>query len=151
MTAPKIEIQRSDEVGASPRAASLRRWARAALDGIGESGSLCIRLVGEAEMTDLNGRYRNKRGATNVLSFGVDMVAPDGGQRLLGDVVICAPLVATQASLQGKSETDHFAHLVVHGVLHLCGFDHETAQDAQVMEGHEVAILKTLGINDPYR
>jgi probable rRNA maturation factor len=151
MTTPKIAVQRSDEVGASPRAATLRRWARAALDGIDETGSLCIRLVGEAEMTDLNVRYRNKQGTTNVLSFGVDMVAPDGGERLLGDVVICAPVVAVEASLQGKSETDHFAHLVVHGVLHLCGFDHETAAEAQVMEGCEVAILKTLGINDPYR
>jgi probable rRNA maturation factor len=129
----------------------LRRWARAALDGIGETGSLCIRLVGEAEMTDLNVRYRNKQGATNVLSFGVDMVAPDGSERLLGDVVICAPVVTAEASLQGKSEADHFAHLVVHGVLHLCGFDHETAAQAQVMEGREVAILTTLGINDPYR
>jgi len=151
MTTPKIEVQRSDEVGASPRAATLRRWARAALDGIGETGSLCIRLVGEAEMIDLNVRYRNKQGTTNVLSFGVDMVAPDGGERLLGDVVICAPVVTVEASLQGKTEADHFAHLVVHGVLHLCGFDHETAAEAQVMEGCEVAILKTLGINDPYR
>lgn len=151
MTAPEIEIQRADDVGASPRAASLRRWARAALDGIGESGSLCIRLVGEAEMTDLNVRYRNKQGTTNVLSFAVDVVGPDGGPRLLGDVVICVPVVLAEASLQGKSATDHFAHLVVHGVLHLCGFDHETAAQAQVMEGHEVAILKTLRINDPYR
>ena len=151
MTTPRIEVQRADEVGASPNAPSLRRWARAALDGIGESGNLCIRLVGEAEMTDLNVRYRNKHGTTNVLSFGVDMVAPDGGERLLGDVVICAPVVTMEALLQGKPEPDHFAHLVVHGVLHLCGFEHETAAEAQVMEGHEVAILKDLGIDDPYR
>ena len=100
----KLRFRRSDDVGASPRAATLRRWARAALDGIGESGSLCIRLVGEAEMTDLNVRYRHKQGTTNVLSFAVDMVAPDGGERLLGDVVICAPVVTTEASLQGKAE-----------------------------------------------
>ena len=86
-----------------------------------------------------------------MLSFGADLVAPDGSERLLGDVVICAPVVATEASLQGKSEADHFAHLVVHGVLHLCGYDHETAAEAKVMERHEVAILSALGIDDPYR
>ncbi len=102
-------------------------------------------------MTDLNTRYRRKEGTTNVLSFGADLIAPDGGPRLLGDVVICAPVVASEAAPQGKSQTDHFAHLVVHGVLHLCGYDHETAADAKVMEGHEVAILGALGIGDPYR
>jgi len=141
----------ASDVAAPPRAASLRRWARAALDGIGESGSLCIRIVDTDEMADLNARYRRKTGATNVLSFAADIVAPDSEERLLGDVVICAPVVAAEAGQQGKPEADHFAHLVVHGVLHLCGYDHETAAEAQVMERTEVAILSGLGIGDPYR
>ena len=151
MTTPKIAVQVATDVDAAPRAVLLRRWARAALDGIGESGDLCIRVVGSAEMIDLNTRFRHKQGATNVLSFGVDVVAPDGGDRMLGDVVICAPLVAVEAATQGKSVADHFAHLVVHGVLHLCGYDHETAAEAKVMEHNEVAILSTLGVDDPYR
>jgi probable rRNA maturation factor len=104
----------------------LRRWARATLTGIGESGSLCIRVVDTEEMVELNSRYRRKQGATNVLSFAADLVAPDSDERLLGDVVICAPVVASEAQQQRKSVTNHFAHLVVHGVLHLCGYDHET-------------------------
>jgi probable rRNA maturation factor len=151
MTTPKIAIQVAPDVDAAPRAVLLRRWARAALLGIEESGNLCIRVVGAVEMIDLNTRFRHQQGTTNVLSFGVDMVAPDGDERMLGDVVICAPVVAAEAATQGKSVADHFAHLVVHGVLHLCGYDHETAAEAKVMERHEVAILSTLGVNDPYR
>ncbi len=147
----RIEIQIADGVEAPPRAASLRRWARAALVDIGESGSLCIRIVGADEMADLNARYRHKDGLTNVLSFMADVIDPECGERLLGDVVICAPVVAAEAGLQGKSTADHCAHLVIHGVLHLCGYDHEQPADAQVMEGREVAILNTLGIGDPYR
>ncbi len=149
MTTPKVEVQTATDT-ASPRPVSLRRWARAALDGIGESGSLCIRVVDADEMADLNARYRHKQGPTNVLSFAADIVAPDSGERLLGDVVICAPVVASEAQRQHKPTADHFAHLVVHGVLHLCGYDHETAEEAQVMERTEVAILSGLGIDDPY-
>ncbi len=79
------------------------------------------------------------------------LVAPDSDERLLGDVVICAPVVVQRSAAQHKSAADHFAHLVVHGVLHLCGYDHETDAEAKVMEGHEVAILSGLGIDDPYR
>jgi len=151
MTTPKIAVQVATDVDAAPRAVLLRRWARAALLGIAESGNLCIRVVGAAEMIDLNTRFRHQQGTTNVLSFGADVVTPDGGERMLGDVVICAPVVAAEAAAQGKSVSDHFAHLVVHGVLHVCGYDHETAAEAKVMERHEVAILSALGIDDPYR
>ncbi len=148
----RIEIQVADDVDAPVRATALRRWAKAALAAIDEAGSLCIRIVGADEMADLNARYRNKQGTTNVLSFSfTDMVEPEGGERLLGDVVICAPVLAAEAALQAKSESDHCAHLLVHGVLHLFGYDHETAADAQVMEGREVAILSTFGIGDPYQ
>lgn len=102
-------------------------------------------------MAELNKRFRHRDGTTNVLSFTVDAIAPGGGARILGDVVICAPVVAMEAAAQHKPADDHYAHLVVHGVLHLCGFDHENVRGAKVMEGHEVAILHALGIADPYR
>ena len=151
MKRPKVAVQIAPDLDAVPRAAELRRWARAALRKIEESGDLCIRVVGAAEMTDLNTRFRKKRGTTNVLSFGSDVVVPDGDERWLGDVVICAPVVAAEAVEQRKSKTDHYAHLVVHGVLHLCGCDHEEPAEAEVMERLEVAILNGLGIDDPYR
>ena len=149
--ASRVAVQTAAEVERAPSATALRRWARAALKHIGEVGDLCIRVVGDEEMAELNARYRHKPGTTNVLSFPSDMVTPDSRVRMLGDVVICAPVVAVEAAAQGKAEADHFAHLVVHGVLHVCGYDHEMAADAQVMEGHEVAILSALGIDDPYR
>jgi len=151
MASPRVDVQIADDVVSSPRAAELRRWARAALDGVDATGDLCIRIVATTEMSDLNTRFRHKTGTTNVLSFAADVVPPDGEGRYLGDVVICAPVVEAEAAQQRKSAAHHYAHLVVHGVLHLCGFDHERAADAQVMEAHEVAILGALGIDDPYR
>jgi probable rRNA maturation factor len=145
-----IAVQIARGVGAVPRAAELRRWARAARTAAGSCGELCIRIVDEAEMADLNGRFRQRAGTTNVLSFEGD-VEPGGATRLLGDVVICAPVVRREATAQGKCPADHFAHLVVHGVLHLAGYDHVAARDARVMERCEVAILAELGIADPYR
>jgi probable rRNA maturation factor len=149
-TKARVEVQKASDA-VQPGPALLRRWASAALDGIGETGNLCIRVVDTDEMADLNSRYRRKEGATNVLSFAADVVAPDSAERLLGDVVICAPVVAVEAQQQHKPMKNHFAHLVVHGVLHLCGYDHETDAEAKVMERTEVAILKGLGIDDPYR
>jgi len=151
MTKPRVDVQIAEDVDTAPRAAELRRWARAALQGIEQSGDLCLRVVGTGEMTELNGRFRNKSGTTNVLSFVADVVAPQGGPRFLGDVVICAPVVESEAAQQRKPTPAHYAHLVIHGVLHLCGFDHERTADAKVMEGREVAILNRLGIDDPYR
>jgi probable rRNA maturation factor len=147
----KIAVQIADGVVAVPRAASLRRWARAALGAAERTGSLCIRVVDATEMAELNKRFRHREGTTNVLSFAADTDFPGGGEPLLGDVVICAPVVALEAVVQHKTAADHYAHLVVHGVLHLCGYDHEKPRDAKVMESHEVAILRTIGIADPYR
>jgi probable rRNA maturation factor len=145
----RIAVQFACGVGAVPRAAQLRRWAQAAATTVGAAGVVCIRVVSEAEMAELNRRFRQRAGATNVLSFDGD-VLPDG-TRQLGDVVICADLVRREASEQGKRAADHFCHLVVHGILHLCGYDHDRAREARVMEAHETAILADLGIADPYR
>jgi len=136
-----------------PAAASFRRSAAAALAGRIREADVAIRLVDEDEGRALNRHYRGKDYATNVLSFPAEL--PEGlppGLRLplLGDLVICAPVVAREAAEQGKPLNAHYAHLTVHGVLHLLGWDHEDDTEAEAMEGLEREILALLGIGDPY-
>jgi probable rRNA maturation factor len=125
------------------------RWIEAALAPAGKRSIIFIRVVGLARSRSLNSRYRRKHRATNVLSFAGAGRLPDGKQ-LLGELVICAPLVAAEARSQKKSIDAHWAHLTVHGVLHLLGFDHEVAADAEKMESKEVQILDRLGFSNPY-
>lgn len=137
-----------------PAAASFRRWAQAALDGRIRQADLAIRVVDTAEGQALNRHYRGKDYATNVLSFPADL--PEGlppGVRLplLGDLVICAPVVEREAREQGKPLNAHYAHLTVHGVLHLLGWDHDNDVEAEAMEQLEREILAGLGVDDPYR
>lgn len=110
---------------------------------------LSIRCVNREEMTEANQRYRDKSGATNVLSFPVE---PELTQKtgLLGDILICTPVVAEEAGLQGKELGHHWAHLTVHGALHLLGFDHIESDEAERMEALEIEILDSLTIPDPY-
>ena len=110
---------------------------------------LSVRVVGMARSRSLNARYRHKDKPTNVLSFGGAGLSPDGKQ-YLGELVICAPVVAREAVTQGKSVEAHWAHMTVHGVLHLLGFDHEHGEDARKMEAREVQILDRLGFSNPY-
>ena len=133
-----------------PAAASVRRWATAAIAGQRRVAELAVRYVDSAEGRALNRDYRDKDYATNVLSFPVDL--PKGVRSaLLGDLVICAPVVALEALGQDKPLAHHHAHLVVHGVLHLLGMDHERSEaDAHAMEARERRILAGLGIPDPY-
>lgn len=137
-----------------PAAVSFRRWVAAALDGRIREADLALRIVGEDEGRALNRHYRGKDYPTNVLSFpaerppGLPASAPFP---LLGDLVICAPVVAREADAQGKPLAAHYAHLTVHGCLHLLGWDHENEADAQAMEQLERGILAGLGIADPYR
>ena len=133
-----------------PAAASVRRWATAALVGQRRAIELAVRYVDSAEGRALNRDYRGKDYATNVLSFPVDL--PKGVRSpLLGDLVICAPVVALEALGQDKPLAHHHAHLVVHGVLHLLGMDHERSEaDADAMEARERRILAGLGVPDPY-
>ena len=111
---------------------------------------LTIRFVDEEESQALNRDYREKDKPTNVLSFPADL-ATEQTASLLGDIAICSPVVLSEANEQGKSEQSHWAHLTVHGVLHLLGYDHIAPADAQTMEALEVAILRGLGFNDPYQ
>ena len=133
-----------------PAAASFRRWTEAALADRREEAEVSIRIVDEEEGRVLNRRYRRRDHATNVLSFVAEY--PDGvGADLLGDLAICAPVVAREARERGRRETDHWAHLTVHGVLHLLGYDHEKSPaEALAMEAVERQVLDRLGISDPY-
>ncbi|ODS63521.1 MAG: rRNA maturation RNase YbeY [Arenimonas sp. SCN 70-307] len=132
-----------------PAATSFRKWAAAAARGRIRKADLAIRLVDEKEGRALNHHYRGKDYATNVLSFPADL--PDGVDLpLLGDLVICAPVVAREAREQGKDLAAHYAHLTVHGVLHLLGLDHEDEREAEAMEQLEREILAGLGLPDPY-
>jgi probable rRNA maturation factor len=133
-----------------PSRRQLTVWAAAALAPLRGPAALSVRVVGSARSRSLNARYRNKDKPTNVLSFGWGIGAPDG-QRFLGELVICAPVVAREASAQGKSLKAHWAHMTVHGVLHLLGFDHEREPEAVKMAAKEIQILDRLGFSDPYR
>lgn len=125
-----------------PSASSLRAFAQAALPR--KAGELTIRIVSDRESRTLNHQYRGKDKPTNVLSF-------QGDAGVLGDLVICAPVVQREAAEQGKSLRAHWAHMVVHGCLHLQGYDHESDADAQKMEAREIRILSSLGFDDPYQ
>ncbi|ALN61455.1 16S rRNA maturation RNase YbeY [Lysobacter antibioticus] len=136
-----------------PAANSFRKWVAAALEGRIREADLAIRVVDNKEGRSLNRHYRGRDYATNVLSFPADM--PEGlpeGVRLplLGDLVICAPVVGREAREQKKALNDHYAHLTVHGTLHLLGWDHEDEREAECMEQLEREILASLGIADPY-
>jgi probable rRNA maturation factor len=132
-----------------PAAASFRKWAAAAAQGRIRRADLAIRLVDLKEGRALNRHYRGKDYATNVLSFPAEL--PAGVDLpLLGDLLICAPVVAREAAEQGKPLAAHYAHLTVHGVLHLLGLDHEDEREAEAMEQLEREILAGLGYPDPY-
>jgi len=134
-----------------PAATSFRRWVEAALRGAKrrKPAELAIRIVGADEGRALNRDYRGKDYATNVLSFPVEL-PPGVALPLIGDLAICAPVVQREAAEQGKAAHDHWAHLTIHGVLHLLGHDHVDERDATVMEALETRILASLGIADPY-
>jgi probable rRNA maturation factor len=145
----RISVQRSPRGSGPPRAALLR-WVRATLVGHRPKAEVVLRIVDSDEGATLNATWRGKQGPTNVLSFPVGeppSVAPD----LLGDLVLCAPVVCAEAREQGKTTDAHWAHLVIHGTLHLLGFDHQRARDARVMESLERDILSRLGYPDPYK
>ncbi|MEN9149570.1 rRNA maturation RNase YbeY [Xanthomonas euvesicatoria] len=136
-----------------PSAVSFRKWVAAALKGRIREADLAVRVVDEKEGCSLNHHYRGKDYATNVLSFPAELQEglPKGIKMpLLGDLVICAPVVAREAAEQGKLLAAHYAHLTVHGTLHLLGWDHEDDKEAEAMEQLEREILADLGIDDPY-
>jgi probable rRNA maturation factor len=142
-----VDVDRAIDAG--PPDADLARWVGAALAGREADAEVAVRIVDADEGRALNAQWRRRESATNVLSFPADL-PPELGEALLGDLVICAPVVAREAAEQGKAEADHWAHLVVHGVLHLLGHDHQDDAEAEAMEALERHVLAGLGIADPY-
>ena len=133
-----------------PVARSFEAWARAALEGRRRGAiELTIVLLGESAARALNRRYRGRDYATNILSFPYE-APPRSRSALLGDLVICPAVVAREARAQGKRTRDHYAHLTVHGTLHLLGYDHQHEREATAMEAIERKVLADLGVGDPY-
>ncbi len=149
-SSPGIEIQCAISAEGVPSSAQLHQWLQLALQERADAAELTLRIVDEAEITALNQRYRGKDGATNVLSFPYQPL-PGVDSGLLGDIVICAPVVAREAVAQSKPLEAHWAHITIHGVLHLLGYDHQQAEEAADMERLERQLLEQIGISDPYR
>ncbi|MCA1777869.1 MAG: rRNA maturation RNase YbeY [Xanthomonadaceae bacterium] len=147
-----VEIQRQIELPGIPDNQTLSRFVAAVISG-NDSGALCLRIVDEAEGRALNLQWRGKDYATNVLSFaaGTPVGVPAAAvPNLLGDIVLCAPVIAREAQMQGKALEHHWAHLIVHGILHLRGHDHVEPHSAALMEQVERDCLAQLAIPDPY-
>jgi len=155
----ELLIQRVCKAPGIPADAKLRTWVEAALKGHRQHAEITLRLADSRESQQLNLCYRHKDQPTNVLAFPADYDLPVGVsaqlraelENKLGDLVICVPLVAVEAEQQGKPLEQHWAHLVIHGCLHLLGFDHLNDKQAEAMETLEIKILATLGIPNPYQ
>jgi len=130
-----------------PKVEDFEYWAKAVPSE--HETSACLRVVDESEAKSLNKQFRQIHKATNVLSFAAE-IPPQIGIKFLGDIVICAQVVVKETQEQGKQLSAHWAHLLIHGLLHLQGYDHEEDQEARVMEAHEIEILKNLDISNPY-
>ncbi|MER2297969.1 MULTISPECIES: rRNA maturation RNase YbeY [Pseudomonas] len=145
----ELDLQRATDA-AAPDDAAFRRWCELALRQRSADSEMTIRLVDEAEGRELNHTYRHKDYATNVLSFPADVPDDLLDIPLLGDLVICVPVVEREAAEQGKALQAHWAHLVIHGCLHLLGYDHIEDDEAEEMEALERELLAELGHPDPY-
>ena len=144
-----VDIQRASKARGLPPNADIRYWLAHAIGRFRSEASLTVRIVDADEGAALNARWRGRQGPTNVLSFpvsGLEAVAPG----LLGDIVLCEPVLKAEAAAQRKTIAAHCAHLLVHGALHLLGYDHERPRQASVMEGLETELLAELDFPDPY-
>lgn len=144
-----LDIQSASSSEDTPDEQSMKRWVSAAIVSNTGDTELSIRIVDERESQELNQTYRGSSGPTNVLSFPFDAEIPEP-LPLIGDVVICAPVVAREAEQQNKELKAHWAHMIVHGVLHLQGYDHQNDTEAVIMETLETEIMQKLGFPPPY-
>jgi len=145
----ELEIQVVFASKHQPDQQHIQLWVDAALEDYHRDTEIVVRIVDEQESAELNEQYRHKQGPTNILSFPVEI--PEGIElNLLGDLVICAPVLEKEALQQNKRLADHWAHIIVHGVLHLLGYDHIDDNEAEQMESKEIAILNRLHISNPY-
>ncbi len=149
MSDTQIDVQYAVSADGIPGAESIRQWVERALPAENTAAELTVRIVDEAEITALNRQYRGKDGPTNVLSFPYEKIAGIASN-LLGDVVVCAPVVAGESVAQDKPLEAHWAHMVIHGVLHLLGYDHHKEGEASRMEATEIEMLAGLGYANPY-
>lgn len=144
-----VEIQLASKSKFIPDQQQFQNWVDAVLTDESQHSEIVIRVIDEDEMIEFNQQYRHKSGPTNILSFPFE--APDSVESdLLGDLLVCAPVIETESKQQNKPLENHWAHIIVHGVLHLIGYDHINDMDAEEMEALEVMILKTITINNPY-
>lgn len=144
-----LDLQLASSAANLPAAAEVQQWLDAAILPFQAEAEVTVRIVDNAESQQLNLTYRGKDKPTNVLSFPFQC-PPGVALPLLGDLVICAPVVQAEAAEQGKTLSAHWAHMVVHGSLHLLGFDHINDDDAEQMEAEEITILQQLGFTNPY-
>ncbi len=146
-----VEIQYATEFTELPTKQQFRKWIGAALSDHRDQAELTIRIVDENEGAMLNQQWRKLHGPTNVLSFPYEDTEDKYAPGMLGDIVICAPLIAREALEQGKSLESHWAHMVIHGTLHLLGYDHIKPDELEQMENLEIKLLERLGYDDPYQ
>lgn len=145
----EIDIQYATDINNLPKEDLIKEWVISSLNGYIEDAELTIRIVDEAEGTQLNEKWRNAQGPTNVLSFPYNELN-ETTQNIQGDIVVCAPVIMREAAEQRKSVDAHWAHMIVHGILHLLGYDHINENDAKEMESLETTILRGLDFPDPY-
>jgi probable rRNA maturation factor len=147
-----VEIQTIFASAGQPDEQQIQLWVDTALETFEQDTEIVVRIVDEQESAELNQQYRHKQGPTNILSFPVEI--PEGidlDLDLLGDLVICAPVLEQEARQQNKILVHHWAHIIIHGVLHLLGYDHLDDQQAEEMESREIALLQKLNIPNPYQ
>jgi probable rRNA maturation factor len=149
-----IDLQVATSIPISLAQAEVERWVAAALDAADHAGryEVSVRIVDDQESQSLNKQYRDKDSPTNVLSFPFEMLdgLPDDIVQPLGDLVICEPVIGREATEQGKDVNAHRTHMVIHGTLHLLGYDHQTDEHAATMETLEIGVLQKFGIENPY-
>tara|TARA_R110000782_G_scaffold11733_2_gene35384 strand:+ start:412 stop:894 length:483 start_codon:yes stop_codon:yes gene_type:complete len=150
----RVDVQQAAVDTSALSTSDIKSWVTRVIVATGSSagGELSVRIVEADEMRRLNGEFRGKDSATNVLSFPAGSIdgLPDDALAPLGDLVVCASVVRDEAMAQGKAIEDHWAHMIVHGMLHLLGYDHENDDEAAEMEGKEIEILLTHGVANPY-
>ncbi|MEM8497317.1 MAG: rRNA maturation RNase YbeY [Pseudomonadota bacterium] len=153
-----VQLDYSVNTTDTPSEALFQQWTNTLNECVACCGNICVRIVSSEEMSQLNAKFRDKQGLTNVLSFEADtrnippqvLLENEELRDLLGDIAICADVVASESIAQNKLKEAHWAHLFVHGVLHLCGYDHIDDSDATVMENLETQILLAMGYAAPY-
>jgi len=147
----QLDIQRIVDLGALPSDDDFQLWVEKALADYSQDAEVVIRIVNIQEMIALNSQYRGKQGATNILSFPFDVPEGVEGIDLLGDLVVCAAVLEQESKQQNKVLSAHWAHIIIHGVLHLLGYDHLTGDEAIEMESKEIVLLQELHIDNPYQ